>query len=283
MKNFRDRVAVVTGGASGIGYALAEKFASVGAKVVLADLEEEALRLAVARLRERGATALALPTDVSKLSEVEALADQTLKEFGAVHIVCNNAGVGGPTGPIWETTQADWEWVLGPNLWGVIHGIRVFTPILLQQGDEGHIVNTASIAGLISGPGLAIYKVTKHSVVTLSETLYHDLRAAGSKVGCSVLCPAWVATRIAESERNRPAHLVNSSKTTPSGDHPLLELAKQVIAAGTPPSAIADIVAQAIQEQRFYILPHPEWKQWIQGRLEQIISEAPPHGGPGLA
>src|SRR5262245_34708822 len=174
MKEFTGKVAVVTGAASGIGRALAERFARAGMKVVLADVETGALEEAAREIRATGAPTLAVRTDVSKAADVEGLARATLDAFGAVHILCNNAGVA-LGGPCWMHTVADWEWVLGVNLWGVIHGVRVFTPIMLSQGGEGHIVNTASLAGLFSGPGSAIYNVTKHGVVTLSETLSQEL------------------------------------------------------------------------------------------------------------
>src|SRR3989454_8974881 len=204
MKEFRDRVAVVTGAASGIGRGLAERFAAEGMKVVLADVEQSALDQADAEMRERGATVLPVRTDVSKPQQMEQLAQQTLEAFGAVHIVCNNAGVGGPGGPVWERTLADWQWVLGVNLWGVIHGIRTFVPIMLRQETEGHIVNTASVAGLVSLPMLTIYDVTKHGVVTLSESLYQELAMSGSRLRVSVLCPGFVSTNIMDADRNRP-------------------------------------------------------------------------------
>src|SRR5579885_2688083 len=174
MEEFRDRVAVVTGAASGIGRALAERFAAAGMKVVLADVEQGALASAERALASGGARVLAVPTDVSKASDVEALAQRTLEAFGAVHVVCNNAGVS-VGGLAWEVTLADWEWILGVNLWGVIHGIRTFVPILLRQGEEGHVVNTASMAGLVSGPGLAPYNVTKHVFAAVRDGRFYIL------------------------------------------------------------------------------------------------------------
>src|SRR3990172_1689938 len=185
MKEFRDRVAVVTGAASGIGRALADRFGAEGMKVVLADVEEAALRQAEAELREKGVDVLGVRTDVSKPEELEKLAQQTLDAFGAVHVVCNNAGVAGAWGPTWANTLDDWNWIMGVNLWGVIHGVRTFVPIMLEQGDEGHVVNTASLAGLM--PGRGIYGVTKQAVVALSESLYNDLKVADAKIGVSVL------------------------------------------------------------------------------------------------
>ena len=207
MESFQGKVAVITGAASGIGRALAQRCVQEGMKVVLADIEE-------------GATVLGVRTDVAQAAEVAALAQRTLESFGAVHLLFNNAGVAAG-GPLWEMSLQDWEWVLGVNLWGVVHGIRTFVPLLLQQGSEAHIVNTASIAGLVSTPGLGVYNVTKHSVVTLSETLYQELQQTGAPVHVSVLCPGWVNTRIHQAERNRPPALRNQATggaANPSAD-----------------------------------------------------------------
>src|SRR5579871_852581 len=238
MREFRDRVAVVTGAASGIGRALAERFAAAGMKVVLADVERQALAAAERALASGGARVLAVPTDVSKASDVEALAQRTLEAFGAVHVVCNNAGVS-VGGLAWEVTLADWEWILGVNLWGVIHGIRTFVPILLRQGEEGHVVNTASMAGLVSGPGIAPYNATKHTVVTLSEALHHELgMASGGKVKVSVLCPGWVNTRILDADRNRPATLGDATPIRPE-IAAVREQVRQLLESGLAPAAVA--------------------------------------------
>ena len=195
MKEFQGKVAVVTGAASGIGRALAERCAQEGMRVVLAGINEQTLMQASQELQAIGASVLAVQTDVSKAADVEALAQKAFDTYGAVHLLFNNAGVGAGIS-LWESTLADWEWTLGVNLWGVIYGIRAFVPRMLEQDTEGHIVNTASIAGLVSGPGLGIYRMTKHGVVTLSETLYHELALRGAKVKVSVLCPGFVNTRI---------------------------------------------------------------------------------------
>ena len=277
MKDFRDRVAVVTGAASGIGRGLAERFAAEGMKVVLADVEPAALERAEREMKDAGATVLAVPTDVSKAEDVRALADQAVRAFGGVHIVCNNAGVGGGAGPLWENTLADWTWVMGVNLWGVVHGVRTFVPIMLEQESEGHIVNTASVAGLITGP-LGIYGVTKFAVVALSEGLYIQLQAAGAKIGVSVLCPGWVNTNIADAARNRPAELANE------GGDPLLtpqqetlrQLMEQMLKAGMSPADVADRVFDAVREGKFYILTHPDMKGAIQLRMQNILDEKNP-------
>ncbi len=278
MKEFRDRVAVVTGAASGIGRGLAERFAAEGMKVVLADVEQSALDQADAEMRERGATVLPVRTDVSKPEQMEQLAQQTLEAFGAVHIVCNNAGVGGPGGPVWERTLADWQWVLGANLWGVIHGIRVFLPIMLKQEDEGHIVNTASMAGLVSIPMLSIYNVTKHAVVTLSESLYMELQATGSKIGVSVLCPGFVDTNITTSDRNRARELRNEGgepELTPQ-QQMTRQTVEGMLKAGMKPAAVADKVFEAVRDGKFYVLTHPEMKDGIRRRMERILDEHNP-------
>ena len=219
-KDLAGKVAVITGAASGFGREFARLAARRGCKLVLADVQEDALAEAAAELSAQGADLLAQPTNVSKAEQVEALAERTLQRFGAVHLLFNNAGVGAG-GLRWENTVQDWEWVLGVNLWGVVHGIRTFTPLMLQgmRADPdyfGHIVNTSSIAGLLSPPGLGVYNVSKHAVVTLSETLYHDLRLIEARIGVSVLCPAFVPTGIAHSHRNRPAELTNQTPPTPS-------------------------------------------------------------------
>jgi NAD(P)-dependent dehydrogenase (short-subunit alcohol dehydrogenase family) len=269
---FAGKVAVVTGAASGIGRALAERCARESMHVALADIEPAALDRAAAELRATGAEVLAVVTDVAKAGDVAALAQQTLDAFGAVHLLCNNAGVGAGT-TVWESTLADWEWVLGVNLWGVIHGVRTFVPIMLAQGDDCHVVNTASIAGLIAGPGLGVYKVTKHAVVTLSETLHYDLAMRGANIGVSILCPEWVNTRIMESARNRPSALQNdpaAEQVTPE----MLAVWQHMIDAvqsGMSPAEVTDQVFTAIRERRLYILTHPATKALVRERMDDIL------------
>src|SRR5438309_12091723 len=223
MQDLKGKVAVVTGAASGIGFGLAERFSAEGMRVVMADIEEAALNDASKRLADTGATVLPVVTDVSKADSVDALAARTFEELGTAHVVCNNAGVA-TGGPMWTLTERDWAWVMGVNLWGVIHGVHAFVPRLAEQG-EGHVVNTASIAGLTSAPMMGPYNVSKHGVVTLSETLVAELALHGSPVKVSVLCPGWVNTRINEADRNRPPEL-----QPPDGaDTSLMDMGRQLL------------------------------------------------------
>jgi NAD(P)-dependent dehydrogenase (short-subunit alcohol dehydrogenase family) len=276
MKTFQGKVAVVTGAASGIGRALAEHCAKAGMKVVLADIEEQVLLQASRDLEASGAQTLAVPTDVSQAGDVETLARCAFETYGSVHLLFNNAGVGaGRTA--WESTLADWEWVLGVNLWGVIHGIHSFVPRMLEQRSPGHIVNTASIGGLTSGPGLSVYMASKHAVVSLSETLYHELKLRGTSMGVSVLCPGFVKTRIQDAQRNRPASLQNlpDEQKSSSGEEAGQQFLQLAIQAGMSPWQVADITFGAIREERFYIYP-PEFKGGIQTRMEDILQERNP-------
>lgn len=276
MKEFQGKVAVITGGASGLGRAMAERFASAGMRIVLADVEPNALAQAEAEMKSAGAKVIGVRTDVSKAAEVEALAQKTLAAFGGVHLVANNAGVA-PLGNAWENSVADWEWTLGVNLWGVIHGVRVFTPILLAQGGEAHIVNTASVSGLISPPGSAMYNVSKHAVVTLTETLYHDLALQRASIGCSVLCPAYVPTGIVDSERNRPAQLQNPAREKSAEQQAREALLRKAVTSGKLSAGdVAQKVYEAVRDGRFYILTHPRIKPSIQWRMEDILQERNP-------
>lgn len=267
------KVAVITGAANGIGRGLAERFAAEGMKVVLADIEEKPLAQLKADLQAKGAQILTVRTDVSNATEIENLAERTLDVFGAVHILCNNAGVV-CSRPVWEHTLADWEWVLGVNLWGVIHGIRAFVPRMLAQGDECHIVNTASILGLVGGSGEGIYKVSKHGVVVLSETLAAELTQKEANIQVHVLCPGWVRTGILDAARNRPVALQN-----PAEKKHLQELviggsrnARAEMEAGLSPAEVAEHVYNAIQNGTFYIHTHSEHKAWIRERMERILA-----------
>jgi NAD(P)-dependent dehydrogenase (short-subunit alcohol dehydrogenase family) len=272
MKQFRDRVAVITGGASGIGFATAQRLAAEGMKIVIADIESAALESAAKQLESAGAAVLAVRTDVSRAEDVERLAQKTLERFGGVHVVFNNAGVA-VTGEAWENSLADWEWVIGVNLWGVIHGIRTFVPILLRQNEPAHVVSTASMAGLTSNPGMAVYNVTKHAVVTLSETLHSDLALRGSPVKASVLCPGFIHTRIMDSARNRQT---DARKDPPTPEASALgasiELAlREGVSQGFAPSHVAQKVFEAIRDEQFYVFAaQPEIFDAVKQRLEEV-------------
>ncbi len=277
MKQFRDKVAVITGAASGIGRGIAERCAQEGMKVVLADVEDAALAQTEHELKAADATVLAVRTDVSQASDIEALAQKTLRAFGAVHLLVNNAGVGAG-GSIWESTLADWEWVMGVNLWGVIHGLRIFVPMMLAQDTECHIVNTASIAGLLPYHPGAPYQVTKHGVVALSEQLYYSLAQRNAKVKVSVLCPGWVNTRIMDSERNRPGELRNEPSGLPLGPEveAIMQSMREAAQAGLSPQQVSDQVFDAIRNEQFYILTHPEYNSAIRERVENILQQRNP-------
>ena len=279
MRKLRGRVAVVTGAASGIGFAMARRFAAEGMRLVLADVEEAALAKAARALESGGAELLARPTDVSSAEQVEALADAAFERFGAAHVIANNAGVV-CAGPVHELAPQDWDWVLRVNLWGVIHGVRVFTPRLVEQG-EGHMLATASIAGLAAVPGLGAYNVSKFGVVALMETLHHELAEAGSKVGVSVLCPGNVLTRITEADRNRPDALRPPGGPTPAELTFRSEAGRALAEEGMPPDAVAELVVSAIRQRRFWILTHPEWKDLMLRRAALLAEsgQLPPAEG----
>lgn len=281
MDELNGKVAVVTGGASGIGLAMGRAFLAEGMKVVLADIEVDALAAAAKSISdavpdadpdESRARLETFVCDVAAPEQVDAMRDFALDRFGAVHLVCNNAGVS-TGGPVWAHTAADWNWVLGVNLFGVINGVRSFTPLFIDQG-EGHVVNTASMAGLSSPPFMGIYNVSKHAVVTLSETLFGDLALVGAEgVGVSVLCPGWVQTRIHEAGRNRPDPVDAGVEEAAPG---FAEIAAALIAGGLEPGDVAAMVVDAVKTRRFYILTHPEWKGMITGRVDRIVEEADP-------
>jgi NADP-dependent 3-hydroxy acid dehydrogenase YdfG len=278
MKEYKGKVAVITGAASGIGRGIAERCAQEGMKVVIADVEKTALRQTAREMKATGAEVLPVVTDVSKNGDVERLAKKTLDAYGSVQLLFNNAGV--TTGTvIWESSLADWEWVLGVNLWGVIHGFRVFVPIMLKQDTECHIVNTASMAALISYPGRGIYTVTKHAVLALSEKLYHELSWQGSKIKVSVLLPGSVKTRIMDADRNRPAALgkdPRDEKKLSSGYQALNEMGRLALESGISPQQVANCVFSALNEDKFYIITHPEMKPLVQMRADDILKERNP-------
>jgi NAD(P)-dependent dehydrogenase (short-subunit alcohol dehydrogenase family) len=250
-------------------------------KVVLADIEEAALERARQELSLKGAPVVAVRTDVSRRDDVEGLADRAYAEFGDVHVVCNNAGVG-IGGLSWEHSIHDWEWVIGVNVWGVIHGIRAFVPRMIARGVEGHVVNTASVAGLITSPYIAVYQMTKHAVVALSESLRMELEVSGSRVSASVLCPGFVATKIADSGRNRPPRHSNAEAGAPESEPQKLirDLARQHVAVGLKPMDVAEMVLEAVREDRFYVLTHPRYEKLIRRRMESILESRNPKFEP---
>ena len=272
MKELKGKVAVVTGAASGIGRGMAEAFAAAGMRIVLSDVEQRTLESATHSLRTQGADVHAVLADVSKPADVSALADSAVRKYGAVHVLCNNAGVAVSSSPSWMSTLDDWEWILGVNLMGVVHGIRTFLPLMIEQGEDAHIVNTASMGGLTPTGG-ALYSATKSAVVAISESVYLELVHGGFKPRMSVLCPGFVSTNILDSARNRPAQLSNTG-AQPSG--PAAEFFMQWFAEqikqGLSPRAVGEQVLQAIRDERFYILPSPEWGTYVEHRMKQIVN-----------
>ena len=289
MKNFSQRVAVITGAASGFGREFARAGAQRGMRLVLADVQKEALAETAAELEAQGAEVITQICDVRKGEQVEALGRTAMTSFGAVHLVFNNAGVGAG-GLVWESTQADWEWVLGVNLWGVIHGVRVFTPLMLASakddpGYEGHIVNTASMAGLLNPPTMGVYNVSKHAVVSLTESLYHDLSLVEAPIGASVLCPYFVQTGITQSHRHRPDDVQAAAAPTVSQRVSQAVLEKAVASGKVSAAEVAERTFDAIRDQQFYIYSHPAALGNVQRRMEDIVTgrnpgdpyEAAPH------
>ncbi|OHC71696.1 MAG: short-chain dehydrogenase [Rhodocyclales bacterium RIFCSPLOWO2_02_FULL_63_24] len=275
MKQFRDRTAVITGAASGIGLELARRAANEGMNLVLADIEAARLDAAAATLGLPAERLLLQKTDVSREDEIAALADAAFARFGGVHLLCNNAGVG-LTRVTWELTTADWNWVLGVDLWSVIHGIQHFLPRMLDQAEPGHVVNTSSVAGLLSTPGMAAYNVAKHGVVTLSETLYGELQAAKANVGVSLLCPAWVPTAIHQSARNRPDRF-GAAKPAAGLSAAYEERMGQAVKSGRLTATdMANAVFEAVMEERFYVIPHRKINNAIQLRMDDILNQRNP-------
>jgi NAD(P)-dependent dehydrogenase (short-subunit alcohol dehydrogenase family) len=275
MDSFEGRTAVITGAASGIGRALAQRAGAEGMRLVLADIEAAPLEGLARELTAGGVEVVTQLVDVSDGAQVDELGRRAVEAFGSVHLVCNNAGVGGG-GQMESLTQADWQWVLGVNLWGVIHGMRVFLPLLTAQG-EGHIVNTASIAGMFYAPFMGPYNASKAAVVAITETAFAELRLAGSPVGVSVLCPSWVRTRIHESARNRPDELRNAPASEEvDGDSAMAQLVGGFIAGGLPPEEVADQVFAGVAARRLWLLTHPDSYDAVRSRMEAILAGTDP-------
>lgn len=272
---------MITGAASGFGREFANLGARLGMKLVLADVQQDALQKAEAELLGQGAQVLAVHCDVSKAEQVQALADATMARFGAVHLLFNNAGVAGG-GLIWENSEADWDWVLGVNLFGVIHGVRIFTPLMLECAKrdpsyEGHIVNTASVAGLQNAPTMGIYNVSKNAVVSLTETLYQDLRLVTSAISTSVLCPFFVPTAIHQSERNRPDEMHNETAPTVSQRAAQSFSEKAVISGKISAAQIAEWTFDAVRDDQFYIFSEPASLINARKRMEDILQQRNPY------
>lgn len=281
MNQFADKVAVITGAGSGFGREFARLGTKLGMRLVLADVQQDALDETLAEVSAAGGQAIARRVDVAKGDEVDALARATLDAFGGVHLVFNNAGVGGSGGLVWENTERDWQWLLGVNLWGVIHGVRAFTPLMLEQakretGYRGHIVNTASMAGLLAPPLMGPYNVSKHAVVALTESLYQDLSLVTQQVACSVLCPYFVPTGIANAQRNRPAGLSNDTPPTLS-QRVARALSEKAVSSGkVSAEAVAALVFEAIRDGQFYIYSHPHALNAVKTRAEDIVTPRNP-------
>ena len=280
MREFTGKTAVVTGAASGMGLAFAQRFAAEGMNVVLADIEEEALHAEVTRLRQAERNVLGVVVNTMRREALEELRDQTIAEFGNVHILVNNAGVAGGEDvglradgsirPAWEVPDSTWEWIMGVNFWGVLYGIQVFVPHMLAHGEDGHIVNTASLAGLMPGGGA--YSVSKHAVLSLTEGLYQQFQMLGANLSASVLCPGFVNTNIGSAERNKPAEFGEASQRTAEQEAAI----DMMLGGGMDPSQVADLVFDSIVEQRCYILPHPAWDDVVRGRVEHVLARGAP-------
>jgi len=276
MRDFAGKVAVITGAGSGFGLEFARIGAAQKMRLVLADVQQDALDAAVAEARSRGAEAIGVRTDVSIAEEVARLAARADEAFGGVHLLFNNAGVAAGGGYVWEGSIKDWKWLLGVNVMGVVHGIRSFVPRMLEHGAESHVVNTASAAGLVSPPLSAPYNASKHAVVALSETLYHDLRLAKARVGVSVLCPAYVPTGISRSDRNRPPELRDDSPQTPS-QVAARERSEKAVGAGKLSAAdVARTTFDAIREDRFYVITHRNLLPSVELRLRDVLEQRAP-------
>jgi NAD(P)-dependent dehydrogenase (short-subunit alcohol dehydrogenase family) len=272
VQDFSNKVAVVTGAASGIGRAMAQRFAAEGMRLVLADIEHSPLLQFAGELRAAGTQVVAERVDVSKPGDLEMLAAKAYDEFGAVHLLCNNAGILPPGAPVWKEPLSTWHWTLNVNFFGVLHGVQAFMPRMLKANHEAHIVNTASLAGLTTRPLMSAYNVSKHAVVALSECLYAELQLTTDKIHVSVLCPAFAKTRLAESARNKP----ESVQADPSASCGFYEALKQVVEEGTPPEEIVGAMMKAVRENQFWILTHPHLDRGIRERFESMLARTNP-------
>ena len=280
MREFAGKTAVVTGAASGMGLAFARRFAAEGMNVVLADIEEDALTAQVTQLEQEERNVLGVIVNTMRREAIEELRDRTIAEYGNVHILVNNAGVAGgedsgvrPDGSVrgtWEISDETWNWIMGVNFWGVLYGIQTFVPHMLEHGEEGHIVNTASLAGLM--PGGSAYSVSKHAVLTLTEGLYQQFQAMGANLSASVLCPGFVNTNIGYAERNKPEEFGAASERTAEQEQAIT----MMLGGGMDPDQVADVVFDSIVEQRCYILPHPAWDDIVRGRVEHVLARGAP-------
>ncbi|MCY3922019.1 MAG: SDR family NAD(P)-dependent oxidoreductase, partial [Chloroflexi bacterium] len=272
MREFAGKTAVITGAASGMGYAFAERFAAEGMNVVLADIETDALNAAVTRLEQQERNVLGVEVNTMRRETLENLRDQAVDRYGKIHVLCNNAGVtsrqdaGIGAFPVWEVPDSTWDWVMGVNFWGVLYGVQVFVPHMLEHGETGHIVNTSSVMGLV--PSGSAYGVAKHGVLTLTEGLWHHLRAANSNVSASVLCPGFVNTQITDAERNRPEEFGETIEGTPEQR----AFFQTLLGEGMDPSDVAELVWRAMVDDQLYILPHAGWREIVRGRVEAILN-----------
>ena len=278
METFEGKVAVITGGASGLGLAMAQRFADAGMNIVIGDIEAEPLAMAEAAIAAKGVKVLAQRTDVARADEVEVLAESAYRRFGAVHVLCNNAGVGGSAGNMWELSPEDWRWVIDVDLWSVIHGVRSFVPRMIASGEQGHVVNTASVAGLVSGAVGGPYTVAKFGVVALSEQLYFELGRAGHEIGVSVLCPGFVNTNIYDSGRNRQAEYGEPEVApTPEGEQrrAMLQAMRTTM---LQPEEIGELVFEAVRSRNLYIIPtgSEALDDAVRSRMENVIERRNP-------
>jgi NAD(P)-dependent dehydrogenase (short-subunit alcohol dehydrogenase family) len=278
MKDLAGKTAVITGAASGLGLEMARRAHALGMRLVLADVEPEPLSRIVNEVRGAGGVALGEVVDVAEDAQVARLAARAFAELGEVNLLVNNAGVGGG-GYVWETSEEEWRWVLGVNLMGVVHGLRHFVPRMIEanaRGVPGHVVNTASIAGWLATPMFGVYSVSKHAVVALTETLHHDLRLAGATLGVTLLCPAFVPTGIARSERNRPSHLAGAAPRTASQARAQAAVERAVAGGKIGAADVARMTFEAVAEDRFYVFTHPQILASVRARHEAVHAAAPP-------